>query len=262
MGAFVVEGGAWLTIFRHIICKDAAPHEVGTYILSLHLACHVHGFSFLVESLEGYSASCASDQIATLGIECDVEAGLLGLESSLPRARKNLAVAVVAIFLWSLVHCHHARPDRAVVAKEVLGHLPVVKQFAILAVVGAFGHAEVHHPSGVGPELIIARAERVGQREVSMVGIGPPDVLPMPLDDMPLRIHQLHIEDVALRCRSQACCLHQICLIPNRVAQEVAVVVQVQIGLLLHRSGGQAFLNVCSLCIDVALPATYAGKGC
>ena len=262
MGAFVVEGGAWLTIFRHIICKDAAPHEVGTYILSLHLACHVHGFSFLVESLEGYSASCASDQIATLGIECDVEAGLLGLESSLPRARKNLAVAVVAIFLWSLVHCHHARPDRAVVAKEVLGHLPVVKQFAILAVVGAFGHAEVHHPSGVGPELIIARAERVGQREVSMVGIGPPDVLPMPLYDMSFRIHQFHIENAAIRRRSQVARLHQVCLIPDGVAQEVAVVVQVQIGLLLHRSGGQAFLNVCSLCIDVALPATYAGKGC
>ena len=93
---------------------------------------------------------------------------------------------------------------------------------------------EVEHPTGIGPQFIIAGIEGVGQGKLSAsVARGTDDDV-LPLHQQTVGREQFHIQDATHIGRHQLVGPHHVCLVPQRVAHEIALIVGMYIYLLLH----------------------------
>ena len=103
------------------------------------------------------------------------------------------------------------------------------------------GHGEVEHPPGVGAHLVVAGVERVLQGEAAAsvaVGSGG-DVDRLPLHNKAVGGDELNIKDAAQVGGTEVVGARHVGLVPQRVANEIALVVEVQVHLLLDGSPQQ-----------------------
>ena len=135
---------------------------------------------------------------------------------------------------WRLIHRHHTRIDGAILPEKIRRHHGVVKLYDVVFPERMKGHLEVEHPSCVGPQLVKARVEGIGQREIAATVALVGDDQLLPLHHHPVGRHQLNIEYMAHVGIFQVVSPHHIGFIPDGVAFEIAVVVKVEIHLLLY----------------------------
>ena len=155
----IVEVSLQPSVLRHVNRKDAAPFVLSLDGLAAHFSRNIDLFTQFVDSLEGHIRLGACYQVSALWVEVYYQVGLQFLIESGLRAFHNVFHRVFSHLLGGLIDGHHAAIDRTVESVEVVGHLPAVEKLARTVVRGMLRHAEVHHPTGVGPYLVEAGIE-------------------------------------------------------------------------------------------------------
>ena len=162
------EGGLQVSVVRNVDGEQSASLMLRSDGLAGCGTLDVHLLTLLVEGFKGNSGLRAGDEVATFGIEGDVEPLLQLLGYAALRTADNVFLGIFAFLVRPLVDGEYTAVDGAVETEEVAGHLAVVEQLAALAVGRVLRNAEVHHPAGVGPYLVESGVERVGEHERSL----------------------------------------------------------------------------------------------
>ena len=224
--------------------EGAAPHVFGLDGDVLHAvadgARDVDGFAVLVGDLESHAVLHTLYKMSALGIECHLQVGLLHAGQAGFRPLVHAAGVVVASLFGLAVDGEHAAVEAVPHAVVVGGHLLVVEPPGLVLAVAMVAHVEVQHPAGVGPQLVVAAVEGVGQDELSAAEVA----LRTDDDGLPLYEHavgreQLDVEQAAHVGGLQVVGPDDVCLVPQRVTHKVALVVGVHINLLLHLRNGR-----------------------
>ena len=124
------------------------------------------------------------------------------------------------------------------------------------------GHGEVEHPTRVGAHLVVAGVERVLQGEAAAsvaVGRGG-DVDRLPLHNKTVGGDELNIKDAAQVGGTEVVGARHVGLVPQRVANEIALVVEVQVHLLLDGSPQQLLAKLVQLTLTEEVAATPKKK--
>ena len=221
----------------------------------LHLTSDVNLLAFLIEGFESHRTRFSHNQMTSLRIETNRQFFLEILFYTGLWTADDVLLGIVAQRVRPLVDGDHPGVDRAILTEEVAGHPAVVEQFVVLAPIGVLRDAEVHHPTGVGAQFIVAGIERVTQLEVAVAITLVSDDQVLTLDDKAVGRDELHIEDMAHISIAQVVGTYHIGLVPDGVALEVTGIVEVQIHLLLH--GGVAQLGTDTVEGDLSLDAQY-----
>ena len=156
------------------------------------------------------------------------------LQHTLLRALGHITLAEITHGIGLLIHGKDAGIESLKVAEEVGSGLNSIEFQAVIGGVVLMRHVEIELPTRVGPHLIEAGIERVGQCELSARGtIGTHgDVLT--LHNIAVRGQQLNIEVLGIVGGLQIVGPHDVGLVPQRVAEKIAVIVRVDIDFLLH----------------------------
>ena len=177
--AMISEAGSKATIGRNIDRENTTALMIGTntqtvgFVAYTHSTLNIYLPTFLIVYLKSHTATGTSYQMATLGIEIHQQVFLQFLLNTRLRTVDDVLLRVVTGRVWALIDGYHTAIDRAELAEEVMSHLLVIKKLTVLTTVGVFSDAEVKHPSGISPQFIIARIERILQSEVTItVAIG------------------------------------------------------------------------------------------
>ena len=233
----------------------ALPHmrleHTPTHVVSADLraiaqrSAQVHRLAILVGKLKRHACRQTLHQLSALRIETAEQLLLRFAAHVLLRPLIYVLAHVVTLVLRLAVYGEHAREQTVPLAEEVFRHLVVVEQVAVVARIVSVADVEVQHPPRVGPQLIVARIERVLQHEL-------PACMAVAAHDDALSLHyqsvgreQLHVEQSAHVGGLQVVSSQHVGLIPQCVTDEVARVVSMHIHFLLHlRIVGKRLLQV------------------
>ena len=95
-------------------------------------------------------------------------------------------------------------------------------------------HIEIQHPSRIGTQLVKARIERVRQRKLTTRIAALPHNDTLAFNNQSVRRQQLHIGHAAHISLVQIVGTQHVSFIPQRVANEIALVVRMHIYLFLN----------------------------
>ena len=200
-----------------------------------------HGCSGTVGQFECHAARHALYHPPALGIESGLKSGLGRLDNMLLRPAHHLLVGIVAGLGRPGEYGQYARVQPVPRAEIVGRHIAAVEQVGIVLAVALMGNVEVEHPPCVRPQLIVARIERVGQGKLSAaVAVGTDDNV-LALHKQAVGREQFHIDHAADVGISEIVGPRHICLIPYRVAHEIACIVDMHIHLFLGLRVGRRF---------------------
>ena len=159
------ETGFQSTILRHIDGKDTSALMGGTDAETIRTVGDANGaldidlLPLLIMHLEGHPTTFAGDEMSSLGVEIHQQVFFEFFLDARLWPADNVFLRIIACGVRTFVDRHYPTIYRTELAEEVACHLLVVEVFAILTTVGVFGHAEIQHPTGVGPQFVIARIE-------------------------------------------------------------------------------------------------------
>ena len=162
---------------------------------------------------------------------------------------------VVATTIGLTVDRQDTREKPVPLAEEVGSHLIAVKEVTVVAGIVAMANVEVEHPTRVGTKLVVARVERVLKYELPAGKAMTADDDALTLDDKSIGREQLHVEQTAHVGGLEVVGTQHVGFIPERVANEVARIVGMDIDLLLHLS----VLFKCLLQVIEAIGIGYGG---
>ena len=151
------------------------------------------------------------------------------------------------IILTGLFRAIIDRKDAAVqfivVAIILLRHFFAVEPFLGVCCVRMFRLSPVQLPSGVGPQFIEARIERIlqGKRTPALAVC---HLYQLPFNEIAVLIQQIGIEHSAYVAWYSEVCAPRVCLKPYCVAKEIAGVVRVDIHLFLRYRFAEAGQSV------------------
>ena len=177
--------------------------------------------------------------MAALRIERYEEFLLLRFLQPLLGALVHTAGIVVAGNIGLTIYRYHARVKTIPLAVVVGSHLTVIELPRLRSGIVVLTDTEVQHPAGIGPQLVVAGVEGVAEHKLSagMAFGGDDDVLA--LHEQTVRREQLDIEDAAHVGRRQVVSTDYVCLKPQGVADEVALVIGVYVDFLLNLGNGR-----------------------
>ena len=225
--------------------EQAAPHVLrldgeAASVVEGHRPADVLGLAVLVAHLEGHAVVDAVDEVSALGIEGHHQVVLLLPRQTCLGALIHVARVIVACLLGLAVDGQHTAVEPVPDTEIVGGHLAVVEMPGVIAVVLVFADVEVQHPAGVGAQLIVAAVERVGEGKLPTGEAGGTDDDGLSLDEQSVRREQLDIEQAAHVSGLQVVSTHDVGLVPQRVADKIALVVGVDIDFLLYLLRGRS----------------------
>ena len=184
--------------------------------------------------LEGYAVGHAGHEVAAFGEELQLGLGrcLVNLRLSAQGAQGHLVDEVARLFRF-VEDGEDAAVELLVVAVVFLGHALVVEPLLGIDAMGMLGDAPVELPARVGPQLVVAAIEGVGQYEGAM-RLSALKLQLLALHEVAVLVQQLGIEDTADAARCACVCAAHVSLVVDGVAQKVAGVVRVNEDLFLR----------------------------
>ena len=260
--AVVVEGCVQMAAHGHIDIHESASFMDGLDVLLAYGALQLNLLPVLIVGLEGHTTPGAGDHVASFWIEIDGQFLVqYAVEVGFGTADDNF-VCIAARCFWTFIDRKDPGVDRAILAEEIMCHAEGVEHLFVLGPVGVMSDIKVEHPSCIGPHLEKTRIKTVFQFKVAATKTVRTDDQGLSLHQQTVGIHQFHIQDTAHVGVRQVTGFHNVCLVPYRVALEIAVVVEMQIDFLLNRSFLQDVADIVEtdLRFNSAKPANEHGK--
>ena len=188
----------------------------------------------LIDEFKSHTRGQSLHHVAALGKEAALELFLRFAAYLALRSGVHVFSVEIALAFGFAIDGQHARKQAVPLAKEVCRHLVVVEEVAVVAAIATVRHVEIQHPARVGPQLVVARIERIFQHELAAGVSSSAHDDALPLHHKAVGREQFHIEHLAHIGRLEIVGAEHVGLVPERIAHEIAGVVGVDIHFFLH----------------------------